>query len=114
MLHGHYSDVEAEQIDKYDSRSASMRWLISKDNGAPNFAMRVVTIEPGGIVGMHEHPNEHEIFVIRGRVRAVAVGESVDLTEGDFLLIPENAGLHSFENTGDDTLEFICCIPNPG
>jgi len=113
MLHGHYSDVKADDVDSYGSRKVKMRWLMGPMNGSPNFAMRVLTIEPGGFVGMHQHPNEHEVFILRGKCHIKTETEEVHLKDGDFILIPENCGDHSFINEGDDVLEFICCIPNP-
>ncbi len=112
MLMGHYTEIEAEPQTKYGTQKTVMRWLISEEKGAPNFAMRVVTIEPGGFVGMHEHPYEHEVFVLKGTGLAKTEKESVELRTGDFVFVPEDVGLHGFENTGDDIFEFICCIPN--
>ena len=34
------------------------RWLITKDIGAPNFAMRLFEIKPKGYSPLHEHPWE--------------------------------------------------------
>ena len=112
MLSGYYKDVEAIEQTKYGTQKTVMRWLMSPDNGAPVFSMRVVTIQPGGFVGMHEHPYEHEVFVLSGTGTAKTQTESVDLKPGDFLFVPPDAGEHTFINTGDDVFEFICCIPN--
>jgi len=112
MLHGHYSDFEPEHVDDYGSVGSSIRWLMSAKNGAPNFALRVVSIEEGGHIGLHEHPNEHEIFILKGNCQVKTDDETIDLSEGDFILVPQSTGLHGFWNTGEGTLEFICCIPN--
>ena len=113
MLHGNYRDVEDEKFSDYGSVGSSIRWLISKNKGAPNFAMRVLTVEEGGHIGLHEHPNEHEIFILSGKCRVETKDETVELSEGDYILVPEKHGLHGFRNIGTGTLQFICCVPNP-
>ena len=45
----------------------SIRWLIGKPEGAPNFAMRVIEFQPGAVFETHQHPYEHEIFVFEGQ-----------------------------------------------
>jgi len=110
MHYGHSKDVEAVPQTKYGSTGAAMRTLISREQGAPVFAMRVIEIQKDGFVGMHEHPYEHEIFILRGKARAKAGDESVDMDPGDFVFIPGGI-IHGFDNIGDDVLEFICCIP---
>jgi quercetin dioxygenase-like cupin family protein len=102
MHHGKYKEVEAVPQTKYGSTGSAMRVLINREHGAPVFAMRVIEIEKGGQVGMHEHPYEHEVYILRGKTRVRAGDESVELNQGDFV---------GFENIGDDVLEFICCIP---
>jgi quercetin dioxygenase-like cupin family protein len=110
MHHGKYKEVEAVPQTKYGSTGSAMRVLINKEHGAPVFAMRVIEIEKGGQVGMHEHPYEHEVYILRGKTRVRAGDESVELNQGDFVLVPGGI-IHGFENIGDDVLEFICCIP---
>ncbi len=111
MITGHYTDVEAVPQTKYGTQKTVMRWLIGENNSAPNFAMRLVTIEPGGFVGMHDHPYEHEVFVLKGTARVTEGDEVAEVREGGFVFVTPGI-THGFENIGDDILEFICCIPN--
>lgn len=114
MLKGHYSDIEAIPQTKSGTTNTSMRWLLSRREGANNFAMRVVRIERGGFVGMHGHPYEHEIFILNGNgIAKEASGQEEEMNPGDFFLIEPDIE-HTFINTGDEPLEFICCIPEKG
>ncbi|HEX9746462.1 MAG TPA: cupin domain-containing protein [bacterium] len=114
MYVGKKSDQEQVPQYKAESTGTSMRVLIDKDRGADNFAMRVISVEPGGHIGLHNHPWEHEIYVINGKGEVRTDSEAKEMQTGNFLFIPGDE-LHSFYNTGDDTLEFICCIPKrPG
>ena len=40
--------VPAEDVTMEGAEKVTIRWLISKDDGAPNFAMRLFDMEPGG------------------------------------------------------------------
>jgi len=110
MLSGHYGDIEAVPQTKAGTQKTVMRTLIGKTENAPVFSMRVLTIEPGGLIGMHDHPWEHEIFVISGSGMALTETRKVEMRPGDFFFIPASE-VHGFDNVGDEPLEFVCCIP---
>lgn len=101
-----YRDVPPVRIR---SRS-SMRWLITEKDGARNFVMRYVEVEPGDDRPPHVHPWEHEIFVLKGRGVVKGGGKEVEFGAGDVLFIPPNEP-HEFVNIGDEKLVFLCMIP---
>ncbi len=43
-----------------------IRWLITEETGAPNFAMRQFTVAPGGSTPQHTHSWEHEAYILEG------------------------------------------------
>ena len=53
-----YMDVEPKEAGE-DASGIKMRWLISKEMGANNFAMRFIEIDPEGFSPLHDHPWEH-------------------------------------------------------
>ena len=110
MLVGHYTDKPAEPQTKAGTTKTVLRTLIYRDEGAKIFSLRVITIDPGGQIGLHSHPWEHEIFVIRGKGRAFTKSESRDISPDDYVWIPPDEE-HGFENVGEVPLEFVCCIP---
>lgn len=89
-----------------------LAWIIGKNVGAPNFAMRIVEVDPGCATAYHEHPWEHEVYVLEGsgHVRAGDHGET--LVPGT-CVFTEPGEAHCFANDGDATLRFICVIPWP-
>jgi quercetin dioxygenase-like cupin family protein len=112
MITGHYTDVEAKPAGMAGAQ-ATIRWLITRERGAPDFAMRVIEIAGRGErIPLHEHAYEHEVFVFEGRGRAFTEGESRDVAPGDYVFV-EPGEKHGFENTGDAPFRFICVIPNP-
>lgn len=88
-----------------------IRWLITDKDGAPNFAMRLIEIDPGVVFAPHMHPYEHEIYVLEGRgVLTDAEGDVGIMEPGKFVLVEPNV-LHGYRNIGDETWRFICVIP---
>lgn len=110
MLTGNFADVK-ETAPAMTGVQATIRWLIGREQGAPNFALRVIEIkENGGQIPLHRHNYEHEIFVIGGTGRVFTEGRNAELKFGDYLFIaPEEA--HGFENTGTTPFRFICVVP---
>lgn len=105
-----YWEVAAETIDDPDASGATMRWVISQQDGAESFAMRVVEISPSGHSPLHRHPHEHEVFIIKGKGALTCEGKETALIPGDVVFIlPDEE--HQFRNTGQDKFEFLCLIP---
>ncbi|HUU26713.1 MAG TPA: cupin domain-containing protein [archaeon] len=106
-----YKSVELEPVSGPEAKGAGIRWLISAKDGAPNFAMRMIEIEPGGYSPHHLHPGEHEVFVWRGSGELRLEGETFPLAPGIVAYVPPEIK-HQFVNTSQkEKLEFICVIP---
>ena len=89
----------------------TVRWVINKSDGAPNFAMRVFDVQPGANTPYHTHPWEHEVFVLAGQGVAKGANGETPIAYGTVAYIPPNEE-HQFVNTGDEILRFICLIPH--
>ena len=101
------ASVEPQQVQP----GTRIRWLITEKEGAPNFAMRVIEIDPGVVFKPHEHPYEHEIYVLEGSgMLTNPEGDVDELSPNKFVLVPPDE-VHGYRNTGDATLKFICVIP---
>jgi quercetin dioxygenase-like cupin family protein len=105
----HYRDVEAKDAGEGTSK-LSVRWLITKEMGAENFAMRLFEMEPEGYSHFHSHPWEHEVFILEGEGIVVGGGEERKFRAGDVIFIPPN-GKHQLKNDGQITVKFLCLIP---
>jgi len=110
MQVGYFIDKAAEPQTKGDNVGTVLRRLIAEEEGAKVFSMRLITIDPDGKIGLHEHPWEHEIFVVRGKGRVFTEGKTEDLSPGNYVWIPPSEK-HGFENVDSEPLEFVCCIP---
>jgi quercetin dioxygenase-like cupin family protein len=102
--------VDARPMAMDGASGVTMRLLIGREHGAPNFAMRHFTVEPGGHTPEHAHNYEHEVLILAGKA-IVRGGETLrEAHAGDVLLIPANE-LHQFRNPGHEPLVFICLVP---
>lgn len=104
-----YRRVKAVEAGE-GAKDVKIRWLITKDDGAKNFAMRFFEIEPNGYTPLHRHKWEHEVFILEGRGKVKIGGKDKRFKRGDAIFIPENVE-HQFKNTGDAKLKLLCLIP---
>ncbi len=105
----HYQDVEAKDAEK-DASKLRVRWLITKEMGAENFAMRLFEMEAGGFSPLHSHPWEHEVFVLEGDGLLVGEVEEREFRAGDVIFIPPNEK-HQLKTGGEKTVKFLCLVP---
>ncbi len=108
MLSRDYREVPAEAVGE----GITIRWVIGRPEGSPNFAMRVIEFQPGAVFETHQHPFEHEIFVLEGEGVVEGPGGEVPMRPGVALYVPPDEP-HGYRNTGERTLRFICVIPHP-
>ena len=60
------SNIKKSSVNIEGAKDVEIRWLISKEDGAENFAMRMFELQPGGHTPLHTHPHEHEVFIVEG------------------------------------------------
>jgi quercetin dioxygenase-like cupin family protein len=106
-----FKDVRAQAADEPGASGATVRWLISEKDGAPNFAMRLFEIEPDGHTPYHKHEWEHEVMILKGTGSLVTEEGGVPLNKGDALFVPGEE-IHQFKNTSQGTLVFLCMVPH--
>jgi quercetin dioxygenase-like cupin family protein len=104
-----YTDVEAKAADE-GAVKLKVRWLINKDIGAPNFAMRLFEMQPGGNSPLHSHDWEHEVFILEGEGVVVGKEGEKKFKPEDVVFIPPNER-HQFKNTGKKLVKFLCLVP---
>ena len=51
-----YDTVQAEDVIVEGASRVKVRWLITKEMGAENFAMRIFEVETNGYSPLHVHP----------------------------------------------------------
>ncbi len=106
-----YKQREINTVDMPGAQGATMRWLVGRQTGARTYAMRYFEIAPGGIIPLHHHPEEHEIFVLHGKVKLLGPKEGLVAKKDDVIFIPSEEP-HGYDNTeSKEPFRFICVIP---
>lgn len=102
-------EIEYEPVDAAEGLRKGV--LVDESDGAPHFAIRRFTLDPGAEVPRHTNAVEHEQFVLAGQY-VVGLGEEERVVSaGDSLLIPAGT-VHWYRNEGDEPGAFLCAVPN--
>ena len=106
-----YKEREAREVNLEGAKKSNVRWLIGRRSGAKTYAMRHFEILPGGIIPLHTHPEEHEIFVLQGQAECLGDLEGIVARKDDVIFVPSDLP-HGYDNTkGTKPFVFICVIP---
>ncbi len=105
-----YREIEAQMVpERMASGRVTIRWLISKDDGAQAFYMRLFEMEPDSEIKEHSHPWEHEIFVLEGDGVISIEDKEYRVKAGTVVFIPPN--VRHYYKSGSKGMSFICVIP---
>lgn len=107
-----YQDVTLQEVNIEGANKASIRKVLTANDGAPNFTMRVFELGEGGHTPLHQHDWEHEIYVIEGQgVLVTEDNKEIPLTPGTAILV-KGQELHQFKNVSGETFKFMCLVTN--
>lgn len=101
-----YRDVKGIEA----APGAVMHIVAGVEEGAPTYVMRVFEVQPGASTPNHNHPWEHELFVVSGEGTMISGEEKHLLRQGDAVMVlPDEP--HCFANSGDTLMTMICTVP---
>lgn len=106
----HYTEVPAEPAEGREG--VAIRWAMGRNVGAPNFVLRVIEVEPGASTPYHQHPWEHEVYVLEGSAAAKGADRETVCGPGTCVFVAPGEW-HQFLNAGQGLVRFICVIPYP-
>lgn len=111
MIKKNYNDVKEEIVTKANSTGTTIRWLITKEDGAQRYTTRRFELQPGGQIGIHNHPEEHHIYILEGEGIIIdSDGNEFQGKIGDVLYVPPNEP-HGYKNNTISPFAFLCVIP---
>lgn len=93
------------------SDGVQVREMITAQDGAPTFAMRVFDVTPGVATPYHTHAWEHEVYIISGTGLVRVEGKETAFRPGDSVYIAPNEQ-HCFMADSSTPVQMICCIPS--
>lgn len=106
-------EVKTEEVHMDGVYETKVQWLIDDKSGGKNFAMRRFILAKGGIINLHTHDWEHEVFILSGNGEVLSTSGNKEVGYGDVVLV-EPGEAHGFKNTGDEEFIFLCMIPLSG
>ncbi|HBG33480.1 MAG TPA: cupin [Acholeplasmataceae bacterium] len=110
---GKISDVKKIELSGPLVKHASMKALVSPEEGWKDYVMRVVELGIDGFSPKHSHPWQHINYILEGQGELEIDGVDTPISEGSYAYVPGNK-LHQFRNIGKKTLKFICIVPVEG
>ncbi len=85
--------------------------LTSEDNAG--LSVSILKISPGSSASVHLHEKELDsIYILRGRGKAYVNGEWVEISEGDYILVPPGEK-HGIENSSKEELVLLATHSPP-
>ena len=110
---GKISDVKKIELSGPLVKHASMKALVSPEEGWKDHVMRVVELGIDGFSPKHSHPWQHINYVLEGQGELEIDGVVTPISPGSYAYVPGNT-LHQFRNIGQQTFKFICIVPVEG
>jgi mannose-6-phosphate isomerase-like protein (cupin superfamily) len=106
--------MDVQNIDRvppFTTKDGSeIRELLARRNSCiRKQSLAEARLPPGSQTAPHYHPQTEEIYYILEGTARMQIGDEVrSVGPGDAIAIPPGA-IHTIENTGSETLKFLCC-----
>jgi quercetin dioxygenase-like cupin family protein len=113
MSVGNIKDLNKIDVNHPSALNASMKVLVSPNEGWAGYVMRHVEVEEGGYTPKHSHPWPHINYMIEGEGELFINGKINKVTPGSYAYVPSDS-LHQFRNAGKGLFKFICIVPEEG
>lgn len=113
MIVSHEDNVETIKFDNPEAKGASMKAIVSPEEGWEGHVMRVLELEEGGYSPKHNHPWPHINYMLEGEGVLFLDGEEHKVKKGSYAYVPAGK-LHQFKNAGSGVFKFICIVPEEG
>lgn len=110
MVIRNVDDVELGPLAMPGAQGASMAVMVGREDGAPTFALRQISVEAGGHTPQHSHDYEHEVVVLGGGGTVLLGGERRPIRQGDVIFVPAEEE-HQFVADDEAGLRFLCLVP---
>lgn len=84
----------------------AIKMFVDRSFGAIHQSLFLIQYMPGAKIDAHDHTFEESYFIVSGRVRATADGQTYDLGPGDVIWTSVGC-VHSFANIGEEPVRWI-------
>jgi quercetin dioxygenase-like cupin family protein len=109
MKHLPQSQVPKENVTNFGSQKTTIQWF-RKPEESTHFMLRRFEIDPGGHIGTHAHPEEHQIFIVKGPILLIdKENNEIKVQSDEFVYVPSNES-HGYRNPNPFPVVFLCGI----
>jgi quercetin dioxygenase-like cupin family protein len=84
----------------------AIKMFVDRSFGATHQSLFLIQYQPGAKIDPHDHTFEESYYIVSGRVKATADGETYDLKPGDVIWTSVGC-IHSFENVGTEPVVWL-------
>lgn len=111
MIKKTFTEIPGVVMDKPGFNAMTAHFALTRDDGMPHYALRIMEFAPGGHTSLHGHLEEHEFYLVEGEALIVdGDGKQMPLLPGDVLYTAPNE-LHQIKNSGEKVMRLVCTIP---
>ena len=104
-------ECESSVVNMEGAEGATRQVPVGKADGAPNFSIRVFTLEPGGHTPHHIHESEHLNYILEGKGVVMEGDAPRTIGKGDFVLVIPGEK-HQERNPSAMARPFMCMVPS--
>jgi len=110
MEHHPQIDFLKEKVTNFGSQKTTIQWFRRPDQ-ATHFMLRRFEIDGKGFIGLHAHPEEHQMYVLQGPIILIDKESHETRVETDEFVYMPRKELHGYRNPNDFAVSFLCGIP---
>lgn len=93
--------MEVESLTDHEETEVLDDVFLAQLAAGERMSVQHFRIEPGAVVGDHNHEHEQTGFLFSGSIEFTVDGKEYSVESGDSYVIPSNA-VHAAENRGDE------------
>jgi quercetin dioxygenase-like cupin family protein len=110
MQHILQNKLQKEEVKNFGSEKTTIQWF-RRPEEANMFMLRRFEIGPDGHIGIHTHPEEHQIYILKGPIILQSENkQEIEVVEDEFIYVPPNES-HGYKNPNPFPVSFLCGIP---
>ncbi|UYN89317.1 MAG: cupin domain-containing protein [Anaerolineales bacterium] len=113
MMVGHFDEGqlpkpgEPGQMEGFNATTGvAIKMFVDRSSGATHQSLFLIQYQPGAKIDAHDHTFEESYYIVSGRVKATADGQTYELGPGDSIWTSVGC-IHSFEQVGDEPVRWI-------
>ena len=110
MEHHPQMHFPKENVSSFGSQKTTIQWFRRAEE-ATHFMLRRFELDANGFIGLHQHPEEHQMYVLKGPIILLDKENHETKVESDeFCYMPPNE-IHGYRNPNKFPVSFLCGIP---